>query len=155
MANSRYPQVRAVGLRLRRYEPSLCRRDGTDYPGGTIIRALRPDYKKKFPKIVEYADNTRGWSVFGKDRPSINSMVVECVRRSAAQQIMNDVADEDNKGLFMLVIPPLPSSNSTVVKRYAIRFFAADFDPVTVRRSPAQLFRATISDIEIIGRRNR
>lgn len=150
MASYTDPFLESVSIRFARHEATLCRRDGTEFAGGTVVTKLKPAATRSIPTIVEYADNSKGWVEVGKKRRSINSMVVNCFRWEAATQIMQAVANERTGGLFMLVVPPRAHVNERT-RRYIVRFFAADFEPQTRRGFRAQLFSATISDIEILG----
>lgn len=138
-----------IRVRFVRREATLLAHDGSEFPGGTIVKELHVPYKKNFPEVVDYADNSRGFSELGKPQGRIDSMVVECLRWAAVKRIKGAIADDRTKGLFRLEVPN-ESGRRGGTGRYLIRFFDAPFPPQTTRRGPVQLFRAQISDIEVL-----
>lgn len=150
MANNTNPLLTGVSIRFFRREVTLCRYDGSEFPGGVVVTKLKPIARRTLPTIVEYADNTREWVAVGQKRTEIKSMVLNCFRPEAASQIMQNIANVNNRGLFTLVIPPRSGINEST-RRHYVRFFACDFEPQTRRGFLTQLFQATVSDIDVFG----
>lgn len=128
-------------------DATLLKYDGTAFPGTTIVRELTPPYSRPYPELMVMANNQRAFSNVGDDQDYIDSMTVDAFRWSAVTQIKNNIAREPTHGIFMLLVPDLVDP---VVDRYLVRFFEASFTPQTPRNGRLQIFRAQITEIEVL-----
>lgn len=146
------PLLSLLAVDIVRPEVTLCTASGMEFFGGTVVTKLKPEAKRRVPTVVDFADNSRGWTTVGDSQRRIRSMVVSCFRWGAAAQIEEAVANPFNDGTFQLVVPPITATGYTeAARRYLIRFFEADFAPQSRRGFRTQLFQATINDIEILA----
>lgn len=152
MPTASAPLVGGITIDVGRYEATLCRGSGAEFTGGTVVKKIKPGSRRQIPTVVEFADNSRGWTEVGKTRRTIRSMVVECFSWQTAIQIEEAVARSETGGLFQLVMPPMIAAvELTPTIYFTVRFFNADFEPQSRRGFRKQLFSATITDVEIMS----
>ncbi len=131
-------------------EATLLRLDGTEFYGSTIVKKLKAAYNRRRGVVVEYADNSIGYTEMGNPQARIDSFTIECFSPLAAAQIQSAITDDVEEGRFRLEVPNIGISGG---KRYTIRFFEASFDPQSPRRGSGelQLFSAQVSNVQVLS----
>lgn len=129
--------------------PTLHREDGTKFTGDAAVQEMLPDYTRRTPEVIFLADGTRAFSQIGDAQGWIDGFRLDVFHKDAVTQIKDQIANEENQGLFVLHVPRL---QTTGYEEFLIRFFDAPFAPQTARRRGfMQLFSAQITEIDILG----
>ncbi len=129
--------------------PMLLKSDGSAYAGMTYVRNLVISHQRRFPEIIQMANNNEAFSNVGESKEYIDSFTVEAWTAAAAQGIKNDLANEANDGLFMLEVPSLTTTTTT---RYLIRFWEAGFTRLYPRRAGfPDVLSADIENIRVFS----
>jgi hypothetical protein len=112
------PEIRGIALDVTRAHSQLCRADGTEYKGGTIVNDITPIHTP--PNVENIAMASGGISSlhFGNERISRISFKLTAFRNSAAEEItyyQNHVLEMPHKKLTVVfeAAPewaPVPSS---------------------------------------------
>ncbi len=129
--------------------PMLLKSDGSAYAGMTYVRNLVISHQKRFPEIIQLADNNDAFSNIGGSKEYIDSFTVEAWTTGAAQGIKNDIANEINQGLFILEVPSITTTTTT---RYLIRFYEAAVTRLYPRRAGyPDVLSADIENIRVFS----
>lgn len=141
------PNLTTLEILWRGLAPTLLKHDGTEFPGGTVIKSLLYDYEKKFPEVITYADNSRGFSELGDSQGWMDGFMLEAFSQAAYRQIKENIANELSQGVFVLEIPELAGGTS----RHAIRFYDWPAERLYPRREGFyEVFAGTVTEVDVL-----
>jgi hypothetical protein len=129
--------------------PMLLKADGSAYAGMTYVRGWVPGHERKFPEWVQFANNLMGFALMGNSQGYMRRFQIECWSVGAMQGVMNDFANPENEGKYILEVPDLDSG---AITRHTIRLLEEpDFSRTFNRRTGyVEVFTADVENIEVL-----
>lgn len=146
------PRLKQLYVDYERHEATLLRHDGTEYPGGTILRAVEVAASQQDFELIEYADNSDGFSETGNPRNVLDSVTAECYREAAASEIKGNIGKAETDSAFTIELPSMDPDGPTM--RLVVQTFERPRATNMSPRRPGERVRVQalgLSKLKVLG----